>query len=79
MRRPLLAVGGDRVPPSPHRDRAATDRDGKADVARARARRLRTHRDHHTTRTVLRDQTWNRFWNRLSPRALQRRRSAPSK
>ena len=32
-----------------------------------------------TMRTVLRDQTWNRFWNRLSPKALQRRRSAPSK
>jgi hypothetical protein len=33
-------------------------------------------------RTVLRDQTWNlgtRFWNRLSPKALQRRRSAPPK
>lgn len=30
-------------------------------------------------RTILRDQTWNRSWNRLSPKALQRRRNAPSK
>ena len=29
--------------------------------------------------TVLRDQTWNRCWNRLLPKALQKCRSAPPK
>ena len=37
------------------------------------------HRNHRATRTVLRDQTWNRFWNRLSPKELQSHLCAPPK
>ena len=29
--------------------------------------------------TVPRDQTWNRFWNRLSPNSLHNRHLAPTK